>query len=215
MYILGFNNSNEFICWVEPWTLFWKYAPCSSFLIRMLLSDMLRNCWSFFVFWHSSECGGRTVLLPQTGVNASGSIWTATSTSDGEVRPMMTTHRIAHPDIIIFRARTQRSGALTCKAKNRHRTISSRMFIHSFIHSGYFYSTSSSPCTTILGGATIQHWHYVGVNTPKRYRQLKVMDLYSCTRSLRGTWSGIRTCYPKHARQRTYRWATTPHNVTI
>ena len=42
----------------------------------------------------------------------------------------------------------------------------------SFIHSGYFYSASSSPLLLRL-----QHWYCVRVNTPKCYRQLWVKDL--------------------------------------
>jgi len=46
----------------------------------------------------------------------------------------------------------------------------------SFIHSGYFYSASSSPLL-LRGSPNYKHWYCVGVNTPKRYRQLREKDL--------------------------------------
>jgi len=43
--------------------------------------------------------------------------------------------------------------------------------MNSFSHSRYFYSTSSSPLllksTTTQRCSRLQHWYFVGVNTPK------------------------------------------------
>jgi len=44
----------------------------------------------------------------------------------------------------------------------------------SFIHSGYFYSASSSPLLL----KRLYHRHGVGVNTPKRNRQLQWSSAY-------------------------------------
>jgi len=46
--------------------------------------------------------------------------------------------------------------------------------IHSF--RGYFSCGSSSPLL-LRGAPRLQHWYCVGVNTPKRYRQLQEKDL--------------------------------------
>ena len=48
-------------------------------------------------------------------------------------------------------------------------------YLRSFIHSGYFYSTSSS--SLLLRGAQPQHCYCAGVNSPKCYRQLWGKDL--------------------------------------
>jgi|SRR6218665_1277819 len=52
---------------------------------------------------------------------------------------------------------------------------------HSFIHSGYFYSASSSPL--LLRGAPDTAWILLGSFTPKHHRQLRVKD---CPRPLYG-----------------------------
>src|SRR6218665_1130815 len=49
------------------------------------------------------------------------------------------------------------------------------IFIHSFIHSGYFYSTSSSPL--LLRSAPDKARILCQSFTPKRHRQLQVKDL--------------------------------------
>ena len=47
-------------------------------------------------------------------------------------------------------------------------------FINSLLHFRYFYSSSSRPLGLLLRGASdhVLHSYCVGVNTPKRYRQL-------------------------------------------
>ena len=76
--------------------------------------------------------------------------------------------------------------------------ISQTPFIHSFIHSDYFYSTSSSP---LLRGAP-------DTARPKRHRQQRVKDLSKVPAWRR---SGIRTHDPSYERRRIYQWTTTPH----
>src|SRR6218665_198083 len=48
-------------------------------------------------------------------------------------------------------------------------------FIHSFIHSGYFYRASSSPL--LLRGAPDTAWVLCWSFTPKSHRHLRVKDL--------------------------------------
>src|SRR6218665_3985889 len=55
------------------------------------------------------------------------------------------------------------------------------MSIHSFIYSGYFYSTSSSPL--LLIGAPDTARILSRSCTPKRHRQLRVKDLSKVTRT--------------------------------
>ena len=60
----------------------------------------------------------------------------------------------------------------------------------------------------------LQHCYYVGVNTPKRYRQLRVRDFPKVS-TWRLQWEshcGIRTCDHPDGRHRTYHWATMPHS---
>ena len=81
-------------------------------------------------------------------------------------------------------------------------------FIHSFIHSGYFYSTSSSPL--LLRGA-----HKYSNGTVSELTRRSATDNCGCRtfpRYLHGGWSGIRTCKTPFARRRMYHWATAPHN---
>src|SRR6218665_2690922 len=46
-----------------------------------------------------------------------------------------------------------------------------------YIHSGYFYSASSSPVLTVLRGAPDTAWILCWSFTLKRHRQLRVKDL--------------------------------------
>ena len=75
----------------------------------------------------------------------------------------------------------------------------------SFIHSGYFYSTSSSPL--LLRGAL----DYSIDTVPELTRQSATgnCEWRTYPMSLRGSWSGIRTCDPLDARHLTYHWSTT------
>src|SRR6218665_214595 len=80
--------------------------------------------------------------------------------------------------------------------KGLHRNSDQLRLIHSFIHSGDFYSTSSSPL--LLRGSP-DYSINTGVNT-KRYRQLRVKDLPKVPMQ-RLSW--IRTCDLPDARCRT------------
>ena len=80
-------------------------------------------------------------------------------------------------------------------------------FIHSFIYSRYFYSTSSSPL--LLRGAPDYSINIVSELTC--WRTTGNCEWWTCPSSLRGGYSGIRTCDPLDAMHRTYHWATMPH----
>ena len=67
------------------------------------------------------------------------------------------------------------------------------MVVVSFIHSGYFYSASSSPL--LLGGAPDYSTDTVSELACWRATVGKC-ERRTCPRSLRGSWSGIRTCDP-------------------
>ena len=54
-------------------------------------------------------------------------------------------------------------------------SMESKHYIHSFIYSGYFYSTSSSPL--LPRGARDTAWILCPSFNPKRHRQLRVKDL--------------------------------------
>jgi len=60
--------------------------------------------------------------------------------------------------------------------------------------------------TTTQRRFRLQHWYCVGVNTPKRYKQL---ELRTCPRSIHvhAGQSGILICDLPDARHRTYHWA--------
>ena len=74
--------------------------------------------------------------------------------------------------------------------------------VHSFIHSVYFYSTSSSPL--LLRGALD---YIIRVKKPKRYRQLRVKDLPKVAARL-----GFKPVTHPDARHRTYHCATMSNN---
>ena len=76
----------------------------------------------------------------------------------------------------------------------------------SFIHSIYFYSASSSPL--LLRGAS--DYSIDTVLELTRQSATGNCEWRTCSRSLHGGWSGIRTCDPPDARHRTYHWATMP-----
>jgi len=61
-------------------------------------------------------------------------------------------------------------------------------FIHSFIHSGYFYSASSSSQPLLLRGAPDTARCCIGVS---RRSATDNCEWRTCPRSLRGGWSGI------------------------
>jgi len=81
-----------------------------------------------------------------------------------------------------------------------------RVSLHSFVHSRYFYSASSSPLIlrvtpdySIDTVSELTHRSSTG-NCERR----------TCQRWLRGSWSGIQKCDHPDARHRTYHWTTTP-----
>ena len=89
-----------------------------------------------------------------------------------------------------------------------HGQIAHRQMVHSFIHSDYFYSASSSPL--LLRGAPDTARILCRSFTPKRHRQLRAKNLPKVP-----MWwpSWIRIHAPSDERWRIYQWATTPHKV--
>ena len=82
---------------------------------------------------------------------------------------------------------------------------------HLFIHSGYFYSASSSPL--LLRGAP--DYSIDSVLELTRQSIIGNCEWRTCPRSLRGSWSGVRTCDLLDARHWTYQRATMPHILVV
>src|SRR6218665_969111 len=64
---------------------------------------------------------------------------------------------------------------MTVTTEQTNTIVVGKVVIHSFIHSFYFYSTSSS--LLLLRGAPDTAWILCRSFTPKCYRQLRVKDL--------------------------------------
>ena len=77
---------------------------------------------------------------------------------------------------------------------------------HSFIHSDYFYSASSSPL--LLRGAPDTARTLCLSFTPKRHRQLRVKGLTKVP-TWQLEWDSNHR--PSDERRRIYQWSTTPH----
>jgi len=84
-------------------------------------------------------------------------------------------------------------------------------WIHSFNHSRYFYSASSSalllrgtPDYSINTVSELTCWNATGN-----------FEWRKCPRCLHGGWSGIWTCNPPDARHRTYQWAIMLHTIVM
>ena len=89
-----------------------------------------------------------------------------------------------------------------------HYSIFGQWYQHSFIHSGYFYSTSSSPLLL----RCIANYSIDTVSELTQQSATGNCEWRTCPRSLHGGSSGIWTCNPPDARHQTYHWSTTPHN---
>src|SRR6218665_2496461 len=87
------------------------------------------------------------------------------------------------------------------EASSMYRILSSMALS---IHSGYFYSTSSSPLGLLLRGAPDTKRDRAYCVRVSRRSETDNCELRACPRSLRGGLSGIRTRDPSAERRRIY-----------